>query len=170
MDWAWRAYILKRFGIKSEVDLRSKKECFGMEGSPLGPSVKWFHYSASAYSGMQGERGREAFTKVFKVFLDEKNYPIDFHCIAGQDRTGSVAYVLAALLGADEDRLMRDWETTAFWNRNVTFAHVERYDKLVEGFKQSFPADTVRERVEKYVLSLGFTPDDIEKFRSIMLE
>ena len=164
------AYILKRFGIKSEVDLRSKKECFGMEGSPLGPSVKWFHYSASAYSGMQGEHGREAFTKVFKVFLDEKNYPIDFHCIAGQDRTGSVAYVLEALLGADEDHLMRDWETTAFWNRNVTFAHVERYDKLVEGFKQSFPADTVRGRVEKYVLSLGFTPEDIEIFRGIMLE
>ena len=77
---------------------------------------------------------------------------------------------LEALLGADEDHLMRDWETTAFWNRNVTFAHVERYDKLVEGFKQSFPADTVRERVEKYVLSLGFTPEDIEKFRGIMLE
>jgi hypothetical protein len=28
----------------------------------------------------------------------------------------------------------------------------------------------VRERLEKYVLSLGFTEDDIEKFRSIMLE
>ena len=164
------AYILKRFGIKSEIDLRSKKECFGMEGSPLGSSVDWFHHAASAYAGMQSELGREAFTKVFKVFLDEKNYPIDFHCIAGQDRTGSVAYVLEALLGADEDRLMRDWETTAFWNRNVTFVHVSRYDKLVDGFKQNFPSETVRERVEKYVLSLGFTQDDIEKFRSIMLE
>ena len=119
---------------------------------------------------MQRERGREAFTKVFKVFLDEKNYPIDFHCIAGQDRTGSVAYVLEALLGADEDRLMRDWETTALWNRNVKFAHANRYDKLVDVFKREFPADTVRESVEKYVLSLGFTQGDIEKFRSIMLE
>ena len=164
------AYILKRFGIKSEIDLRSNRECFGMEGSPLGSSVAWFHYAASSYAGMQGERGREAFTKVFKVFLDEKNYPIDFHCIAGQDRTGSVAYVLEALLGADEDRLVRDWETTAFWNRNVKFAHVDRYDKLVETFKRDFPADIVRESVEKYVLSLGFTQGDIEKFRSIMLE
>jgi protein-tyrosine phosphatase len=164
------AYILKRFGIRSEIDLRSRKECFGMEGSPLGPSVGWFHHAASAYAGMQSERGREAFTKVFKVFLDEKNYPIDFHCIAGQDRTGSVAYVLEALLGADEDRLVRDWETTALWNRNVKFAHVNRYDKLVDVFKREFPADTVRESVEKYVLSLGFTQGDIEKFRSIMLE
>ena len=167
------AYILKRFGIKSEIDLRSDKECFGMEGSPLGPSVAWFHYPSSAYAGMHegnGERGRAAFAAVFKVFLDEKNYPIDFHCIAGQDRTGAVAYVLAALLGADEDHLVRDWEATAFWNRNVKFAHAERYDKLVEGFKENFPADTVRERVEKYVLSLGFTEADIGKFRSIMLE
>ena len=167
------AYILKRFGIRSDIDLRSPSECFGMEGSPLGPSVAWFHYPSSAYAGMHtrhGERGRAAFTEVFKVFLDEKNYPIDFHCIAGQDRTGSVAYVLEALLGADEEHLMRDWETTAFWNRNVKFAHAERYDKLVEGFKVNFPADTVLERVEKYILSLGFTEADIEKFRSIMLE
>ncbi len=47
---------------------------------------------------------------------------------------------------------------------------MSRYDKLVDGFKQNFPSETVRERVEKYVLSLGFTQDDIEKFRSIMLE
>jgi len=163
-------YIRRRFGIKTDIDLRSDNECFGMTGSPLGASVKWFHYSSSAYEGMQGKRGKEAFTKVFRVFLDKKNYPIDFHCIAGADRTGAVAYILCGLLGADEDRLARDWETTGFWSHGVDFCHKKRYDKLVDGFKKNFPADTVRERLEKYVISLGFTKEDIKKFRSIMLE
>ena len=163
-------YIRKRFGIKTDIDLRSSKECFGMTGSPLGPTVKWFHYSSSAYGGMQDSWGKEEFAKVFRVFLDEKNYPIDFHCIAGADRTGSVAYILCGLLGADEDRLARDWETTGFWAHGVDFCHAQRYDKLVNGFKKNFQADTVRERLEKYVLSLGFTEEDIAKFRGIMLE
>ena len=163
-------YIRSRFGIKTDIDLRSDKECFGMTGSPLGPTVKWLQYPSSAYDGMQGKRGRGVFADVFRVFLDEKNYPIDFHCIAGADRTGSVAYILCGLLGADEDRLARDWETTGFWARGADFCHEQRYDKLVDGFKKNFPADTVCERLEKYVLSLGFSEEDIAKFRSIMLE
>ena len=163
------AYILKRFGIKSDIDLRSDGECFGMTGSPLGESVTWFHYSSSAYGGMQSGKGKEAFKMVFKVFLDKKNYPIDFHCIAGQDRTGAVAFILNALLGVEEDQLYLDWEVTGFWNRGSGFNHAKLFDKLVEGFKKNYPAETINESVEKYVLSLGFTSEDIATFRGIML-
>ena len=164
------AYILKRFGIKTDIDLRTDGECFGMTGSPLGPVVNWVHVSSSAYGGMTEDVGKRAFAKVFRVFLDEKDYPIDFHCIAGQDRTGAVAYILNGLLGVDEDQLALDWETTGFWNRNNGIRHKGRYDKLVECFVKHYPAPTVRERLEKYVLSIGFAEADIEKFRSIMLE
>ena len=133
-------YIRKRFGIKSDIDLRSDGECYGMTGSPLGESVTWFHYSSSAYGGMQSDKGKEAFKKVFRVFLDRKNYPIDFHCIAGQDRTGAVAFILNALLGVDEDQLYLDWEVTGFWNRNNEFNHAKRFDKLVDGFRKNYPA------------------------------
>ena len=164
------AYILSRFGIKSDIDLRSDRECYGMAGSPLGDTVTWFHYPSSAYGGMQGESGKKAFTKVFKVFLDAKNYPIDFHCIAGQDRTGAVSFILGALLGYDENTLYLDWELTGFWNRKAKFNHTELFDKLVSGFAKNYPADTIQESVVKYVRDLGFTDDDISKFRSIMLE
>ena len=163
------AYIRSRFGIKSDIDLRSDGECYGMTGSPLGETVTWFHYSSSAYGGMQSEHGKKAFTKVFKVFLDRKNYPIDFHCIAGQDRTGAVAFILNALLGVEEDQLYLDWETTGFWNRGNGFCHEKLFDKLVDGFRKNYPAGTINESVEKYVLSLGFTDADIATFRGIML-
>ena len=100
-----KAYTTQILGIKSDIDLRSDKECWGMTGSPMGDAATWFHYSSSAYGGMAGEGGKEAFKKVFRVFLDKANYPLVFHCIAGQDRTGAVAFITNGLLGVQEEQL-----------------------------------------------------------------
>jgi protein-tyrosine phosphatase len=162
-------YALHTMGIRSDIDLRSDGECWGMEGSPLGKSVNWFHYSSAAYGGMQSAWGREAFAKVFRVFLDKKNYPIDFHCIAGQDRTGAVAFILNGLLGVEEEELFRDWESTGFWNGSPSFNHAKLFDNLYKGFEK-WPGKTINERIEAYVLDLGFTKRDIDRFREIMLE
>ncbi len=162
-------YALNTMGIKSDIDLRSDGECWGMTGSPLGDTVKWFHYSSGAYGGMQTEFGKAAFTNVFNVFLDERNYPIDFHCIAGQDRTGAVAFIINGLLGVEEEELYRDWESTGFWNPSPSFNHERLFNHLYSGFKQ-WPGKTINERIEAYVLSLGFTKKDIEHLRDIMLE
>ena len=166
-----RGYLLETLGIRSEIDLRSDSECYGMTGSPLGPSVTWFHLPSSAYGGFQKDSGRELFKQVFEVFLDEKNYPIDFHCIAGQDRTGSVAFVLNALLGVDEEELYLDWEATGFWNANTWFTHKKLFNELVAGFEKHYPEGaTIHDKVELYVKSLGFTDADLAKFRDLMLE
>ena len=164
-----RAIFLDRYGVKSDIDLRTDGECWGMKGSPLGPEVKWFHISSAAYAGMGGDRGKSQFSKVFRVFLDEENYPIIFHCIAGQDRTGAVAFILNGLLGVDEEELYLDWEATGFWNPKTSLNHAVRLNRLVAVFRK-FPGKTLNEQIENYVLSLGFTREDIEKFRSIMLE
>lgn len=165
-----RRYIVGTLGVRSDIDLRSDGECRGMTGSPLGPEVTWFHYSSSAYDGMQNAFGRQAFTKVFRVFLDRKNYPIVFHCIAGQDRTGSVAFILNGLLGVPEEELYLDWEYSGLYNSDSKgFNHRNRFDKLVRGFDR-FAGATLNERIAAYVLSLGFTPADIAAFRAILLE
>jgi protein-tyrosine phosphatase len=118
---------------------------------------------------MHSDSGKKPFTQCFKVFLDEANYPIDFHCIAGADRTGSLAYILNALLGVSDAELLLDWEITAFNNPNPRFAHKDRYDPLVAGFMK-LPGATTAEKMVNYVKSVGFTDADIEKFRAIMLE
>ena len=164
-----RAVLLDTIGMRSDIDLRSDRECEGMTGSPLGPTVTWFHISSSAYAGMQSQVGREAFTAVFRVFLDERNYPIDFHCIAGQDRTGAVAFIVNGLLGVPEEELYRDWESTGYWNRDASFCHARLFDKLVAGFDR-WPGETINQRIEAYVLSLGFTAEDIAHLRELLLE
>lgn len=155
-------------GIRSDIDLRSDWECSGMTASPL-VSAKWFHISSAAYRGIDSSYGRKAFAEVFKVFLDERNYPIDFHCIAGQDRTGAVAFIVNALLGVEEEELYKDWEATGFWNRDTAFNHADYFSKLVKVFEQ-YPGATINERVEGYVKSLGFTDGDLETLRGILLE
>ena len=164
-----RAFFLDHLGVKSDIDLRSSGECRGMTGSPLGKNVTWFHISSAAYAGMQTDGGKRAFAKVFKVFLDEKNYPVIFHCIAGQDRTGAVAFILNGLLGVEEEELYRDWETTGFWNKSVKFNHELRFNRLIDGFRK-LPGKNLHEQIENYVISCGFTKEDIAHFRELMLE
>lgn len=164
-----RKYMRETMGIKTDIDLRSDRECYGMTGSPLGEGVAWVHVPSSSYGGMGSENGKKPFAKVFKVFLDEKNYPIDFHCIAGADRTGAVGFILGALLGEDEEELWKDWEVTAFQASKLDFRHSTRFDRLVAVFN-AYPGANMTEKVGAYVKSLGFTDADIAKFRSIMLQ
>lgn len=51
----------------------------------------------------------------FKLFADESNYPIDFHCTAGADRTGTLAFLLSGLLGVSYENLAYDFEMTSFY-------------------------------------------------------
>ena len=164
-----RKFQIANFGIKTDLDLRSDGECNEMTGSPLGPQTKWAHNPSSPYKDFHSEKGMAATKKNFALFLDEANYPIGFHCIAGADRTGSLAYLLEALLGVSEADLCLDWELTAFHNPNPKFAHADRYDRLVEGFAK-YPGSNACERAEGYVKALGFTDADIAKFRELMLE
>ena len=169
LDEATKAYLLDKLGIKSDIDLRGPTEVWGMAESPLGPRATWFWYQNHAYGGMHKPVGKAGFTKVFKVFLDEKNYPIDFHCIGGADRTGCDAWILNGLLGVAEDDLMKDWELTCFEYESQSFGHQHRIAHFLDGLCK-YPGATMKEKCESYVKELGFTDADIAKFRSIMLE
>lgn len=159
---------VKDLGIKTDLDLRNDEETAGMVGSPLGQSVHWMHIPAECYAELAKERGKTAFANCFRVFLDEANYPVLIHCVAGADRTGSLAFVLEALLGVEESVLWGDWAFTALSHAKETFQPA-RYDALL-AFLARFPGDTLCEQAENYAKSCGFSGADIAKFRSLMLE
>ncbi len=162
-------HVVETLGVKTDLDLRTDAETYLMTGSPLGDKVRWVHISSSEYGGLMKGKGREAFIKDFKVFLDEANYPIVFHCIAGADRTGSLACILNGLLGVDADLLHRDWQFTWMGRKKPHQAPEKLWDSLMKGLS-TFEGATLNEKIEKYVLSCGFTQEDIAKFRSMMLE
>lgn len=169
LDEPTKAYLLDRLGIRSDIDLRGPNEVWGMKESPLGSRATWFWLPNYAYGGMRQPVGKEGFKKVFALFLDRKNYPIDFHCIGGADRTGCDAWILNGILGVSEDDLMKDWEVTCFEYESQDFGHAARIDKFVAVLEE-FGGKTMQEKCENYVKALGFTDADLETFRSIMLE
>ena len=167
---AWRKYMCDKLGIKTDIDLRSNHERFGMTGSPLGPGVKFvtmedeYHGYASVHTS-----GAEDTRRVLRVFLDRENYPIDFHCIGGADRTGSVATILHGILGLDDDEIWKDYQITA-WQGGVNDAkHLGWFKSFVQSFDK-FEGATLAERIQKYVLWLGFTEADMQTIRDIMFE
>lgn len=163
-----RRFIVEDLGVRTEIDLRKESNCRGMNGSPLGPDVKFFNISSKAYGALSTPEGRDAFRQVFRIFLDESNYPVVFHCIGGKDRAGSVAFILNGLLGVAEEDLRKDWEFSRYWHKDADFSYKRRLARLVEVFS-AYPGGSLCERIEGYVLSLGFTRDDIARFRKLML-
>ena len=161
--------VAKELGIRTDLDLRSDNECFGMTDSPIGKDVRWIRVSSGNYWDMTNAAFKAAFAADFRVFLDRANYPIVFHCIAGADRTGSLACILNALLGVGEDTLAKDWEATAFVNEHPKLRHDIRWDPLVRAF-DGYPGATLNARIEAYVKDCGFTDGDIGRFRAIMME
>ena len=83
----WRTYMRERLGIKTDIDLRSTRERFGMTCSPLGPDIKFVTMPTNyhGYAAIQ-TTGADDTRRVLRVFLDRANYPIDFHCIGGASR------------------------------------------------------------------------------------
>ena len=163
-----KRFLSVELGIRTEIDLRKEINCRGMTESPIGPEVRFVNIPANAYDGMASEDGREAFKRVFKVLLRQENYPVLLHCVEGSDRTGSVVFVLNGLLGVSESDLVKAWELSRIWNGRDDFVYDRLLARIVPVF-DGYNGATLRERIEGYVISLGFSYEDIEVFRRLML-
>ena len=108
----------------------------------------------------------------FRVFCDKSNYPIYFHCSGGADRTGTLAWVLNAVLGVSRHETETDWEVTFY--PDIPDANPGDWrgeHHFDEGFGKYGDADTPwNERIVLYLKSLGITEKEIETVRAILLE
>ena len=163
-----RARILRETGLRTEIDLRSTPETWGMDGSPLGPTVTWHNIPGVSLGELTSKSGKQMFKKCFRIFLDDKNYPIDFHCIAGADRTGALAAALYGLLGVPEDVIKVDYTLTSFSTSGIRTA--KAFDNMVKKAFRSSSGTSFNEKIEAFALECGFTAADIAKFRSIILK
>ena len=160
---AGRQDMILDLGIRFEMDLRAESD---NKGDALGPNVVHKNYPVGQYSDVLTEGGGMVVRNVFADLADPDNYPMYLHCTYGKDRTGTICYLLEALLGVSDKDLRREYELTTFTYGSVASedfaAFVTRID-VMEG-------STTQEKVENYLLSIGVTPEEIESIRSIFLE
>ncbi len=161
--------LRREFKIRTDIELRTTHEAAGMDASLLGPNVNWVKQPFGAYDFIdRPTHGKQPFKNVFRLFTDERNYPVLMHCSGGRDRTGTLAFLLNGLLGVSEEDLCRDWEVSIFSDGGGTYTF-DRIQRLLDYLK-TYPGESLKANIEVYAKSCGVTDDEIAAFRKLMLE
>lgn len=161
-------YMREVMGIKTEIDFRGSKEAGDITESVI-PGAKLTYATLSGYA--DAFTGPEGYKKTFEILADKDNYPIYYHCTGGADRTGTVTFLLNALLGVAETELIQDYEFTTFSlysERNSQQGVYANYFKDFRAGLEAFAGDTLQEKVESYLLSIGVTQSQIDNIKAIM--
>ncbi len=115
-------------GINCEIDLRTQNvddgnqmySVFGYDTKYVKAAIQGYTYIFPDFRQDKPQKREfnpiipESLKKIFEAMADESNYPIYYHCNAGADRTGTVAFLLNGLLGVSREDLTRDFELTSF--------------------------------------------------------
>ena len=170
-----KGQFLNELGITTDLDLRG-----GYTESPLGEAVTFYSFAAPWYwnsdSGLLANSYQVELAKAIRVFADERNYPIYFHCAIGRDRTGTLSMLINGLLGVCKEDLYLDYEIS-FLSRSgagdsVTAAHMVgvNFAGLYEGVQNCAPNGMFADACEAYMLSIGVTQNEIDSIRELMLK
>ena len=156
--------MLNTFGIKTEIDLRPNNT--PQIKDMLGESVNHKIYGFLAYSDCFLNNNEATVRKLFSDLADKNNYPIYVHCTYGKDRTGTLCYLLETLLGVSDKDAFCDWEISVLMDGYVNY---ENMDIFVNTLK-SYPGESMQQKTENYLLSVGVKSVEIERIKEIFLE
>lgn len=162
------------YGIKTDLDLRSPgSESDGMMFTDKSPilmgDVNYINIAGQSYSSVLPFSSR--MRDELRVFTQAENYPIYIHCKVGRDRTGTLAFILGALLGISEEKLLADFELTSLSDYAYAYGDLRGQDWMTEFLTaiKTNPGDTLQQKVENYCLGCGLTQEEIQTIRDVML-
>ena len=186
--------LIYTLGIKTELAVHNKDDYRLSDDIPLilaeGP-----HYVEWSGIAFYGNGKKEELKKELLVFADADNFPVFFHCQLGRDRTGTLAFLLGALLGVSKQDLFLDYELAyltqyggyQWWGENCpetkVFQLEAMYQYLNDGHCINYSnqnltnawfdssATTLADRTAAYLKGcLGITDAEIAAIRANMLE
>ena len=157
--------MLTQLNIKTDMDLRTKADVNNSVNA-LGDNVRHVYYDMQMYTVQLQEAHGEKMRVLFADLAEPSNYPAYIHCSYGQDRTGTVCYLLGALLGMSQEDLMTDYNLSGLHHGMVSTDDMDLFTRRL----QEFPGSTLSEKVERYLLDVGVTPAQIQSIRRIFLE
>ncbi len=118
--------VFHSLAIQTEIDLRTPEADDSGQSQGIMPNIQYCKAPILAYNyifpdfsdpehaRVYEEKTGDSLRSIFRVLGTESSYPIYFHCNAGADRTGTLAYLIEGLLGVSEEDLVRDFELTSF--------------------------------------------------------
>lgn len=167
-----RDALVGECGVRHDLDLRGTEEA-GLTVSPLGEDV---HYTCAKdityFSLANTDAWQTNLRTVFEAVTH--NEPVYFHCAAGAERTGTLACVLEGLLGMDQSDIDKDYELTSFYTRAADNDMAQlrsgsNWKGLINAINAKDGA-TFRDKCVTFAAELGFTADDINAYRTAMID
>nr|DAP21396.1 MAG TPA: tyrosine phosphatase family protein [Caudoviricetes sp.] len=172
-----REVLCDQLGIRAELNLRGANEVTATS-SVLGDDIIYCRPEQIVwYSIKDKTTWKEILRFVFDRIKD--NQPVYYHCSAGADRTGTLSCVLEAILGVDSSDRDKDYELTSFtgegYIRKRTYASGNNaagadWVGLINAINALTVRTTFRDKVINWVASMGFTVDEINAFRTAMID
>ena len=112
--------FLNQLGISVDLDLRGIKD----SEANAGPVIEGADYlklpvekNLGRGTGNTQELYQQAIRSIIGWLGEGRN--VYFHCAGGADRTGSLAFLIEALLGVSESDMSKDYELTTFGPSNT---------------------------------------------------
>lgn len=162
------SYMADTFGFVYDMDLRAQDIFPGKYSSYLGKDVKHSFYTSPAYGSIFDANFSKNLKRIFTDLAKEENYPMYMHCTYGADRTGTIVFLLQAILNMSEEQMIREYQTTGFVNSS--FASSNQCDVIIAGLSEK-EGTTLQEKAVSFLINdIGITEEQIESIRSILLE
>ncbi len=172
---------IKVEGLKAELDLRGHSDV--SSDSSLKGIVDDYDFCApvieEGYSQMlqqDKEKTRQCMQFIFDMV--DQNKPVYFHCSLGRDRTGTVAMLTLGILGVPEGDISQEYEITQFAPHGYATSDGEK-TKMTRRVDYRGAANVIwgyagegsfQDGVNAYLLEIGISQDDINKFKANMLQ
>ena len=169
--------------IGVELDLRSATENEGNYnacGFAENGDIDYLLCDAGSYENYINNPKK--IVDIFNAFANADEKPVYYHCYGGADRTGTVGFLLGAILGMSYTDLVIDFELTSYSSistRERKRSHLrregnwDRWDALISALTgQSYwvSEDSLLDNVERYLNAKGVTHEVCEQIRSVMIE
>lgn len=104
----------------------------------------------------------------FDLLADVNNYPINFHCSIGKDRTGCIAYLIEGLLGFEQETMYRDYMFTNFSDAGMCkiIDITDRYGATIDNYQNGA---SLQEKIYNYLKDeIGVSAENLDRIIDIL--
>lgn len=158
-----RDILLNQLKIRTEIDLRGEDEL----RKPALKGIRYINAPIQPYAHIFEAQYQPFYRQIFATLADLQAYPLIVHCWGGADRTGTVVFLVEALLGVEMPWLIKDYELTSLsiWGERRHTS--EEFSAFLAGLSQY--GKDIQEQVENYLKSIGVTTSEIASIRKALI-
>jgi hypothetical protein len=177
--------FLRDLGISVDLDLRGIKDSESRVG-PVIEGAEYMKFPVEKNLGRGTGNTQELYQQAIRSIIGwlGEGKSVYFHCAGGADRTGSLAFLIEALLGVSESDLSKDYELTTFGPSNTRLRNYRAtedethilYELITHLRKFGYPqVSSINELVLKWATTRHsdsvdpLTMDEIELLRKYLI-